>query len=215
MSPLCSVNRFTQREKIRDVDDNRDLFFFYYGRFKGCMRGKGRMPKGARLDSSGTIHHVMVRGIGRRNIVTDDEDRERFVFRLDELSLDTETAIYACGGQPCPYPSEKRTIRVAHFHEAAFQIVLKRRPHMLRIASLNVRTSVSPLRLSLPDPPISISECVSEALENVYATISRGRSGQGSLPCSTPLQNRAGTSPVSPHIRRLPPTHEAGSSNRR
>jgi len=47
------------------------------------------------------------------------------------------------------------------------------------------------------------------------ATIRRGQSGQGSLPCSTLLQSRAGTSPGSPHIRRLPPRPGVGSSNRR
>ena len=44
----------------------------------------------------------------------------------------------------------------------------------------------------------------SEALEDVYAAIRQGRSDQGSLPCSTPLQSRARTSSGSPHIRRLP-----------
>ena len=46
---------------------------------------------------------------------------------------------------------------------------------------------------------------LSEAIEDVYATIRRCRNGQGSLLCSTPLQSRAGTSPGSPHMRRLPP----------
>jgi hypothetical protein len=31
------------------------------------------MPGGARLDASGALHHVMVRGIGRTAIVIDDE----------------------------------------------------------------------------------------------------------------------------------------------
>ena len=53
------------------------------------------------------------------------------------------------------------------------------------------------------------------ALEDVYATIKRGRSGQGSLPCSTPLQSRAGTAPGSPHFHRLPRRPGVGSSNRR
>ena len=34
------------------------------------------MPRGARLDAPGTLHHVMLRGIERGNIVYDDEDRE-------------------------------------------------------------------------------------------------------------------------------------------
>ena len=36
------------------------------------------MPRGARLDAPGTLHHVMIRGIGRRTIVDDDKDREDF-----------------------------------------------------------------------------------------------------------------------------------------
>ena len=53
------------------------------------------MPRGARLDAPGTLHHVMIRGIGRRTIVDDEKDREDFVSRLCKLSDETETAIYA------------------------------------------------------------------------------------------------------------------------
>ena len=53
------------------------------------------MPRGARLDAPGTLHHVMIRGIGRRTIVDDDKDREDFVSRLGKLSVETGTAIYA------------------------------------------------------------------------------------------------------------------------
>ena len=40
------------------------------------------MPRQARLDAPGTLHHVMLRGIERRAIVTDDADRHEFVRRL-------------------------------------------------------------------------------------------------------------------------------------
>ena len=53
------------------------------------------MPRRARLDAPGTLHHVMVRGIERRRIVNDVEDRENFVTRLGELSAGTNTSIYA------------------------------------------------------------------------------------------------------------------------
>ena len=53
------------------------------------------MPRGARLDAPGTLHHVMIRGIERRTIVDDEKDREDFVSRLGKLSEETETAIYA------------------------------------------------------------------------------------------------------------------------
>ena len=51
------------------------------------------MPRRARLDAPGTLHHVMVRGIERRKIVNDVTDRKDFVKRLGELAVDT--AIYA------------------------------------------------------------------------------------------------------------------------
>src|SRR5574341_793418 len=53
------------------------------------------MPRQARLDAPGTLHHVMVRGIERRGIVSDAADREEFVARLGGAARDTDTAIYA------------------------------------------------------------------------------------------------------------------------
>lgn len=53
------------------------------------------MPRGARLDAPGTLHHVIVRGIEQRNIVEDDTDRERFVSRMGKLAIGTSTSIFA------------------------------------------------------------------------------------------------------------------------
>ena len=53
------------------------------------------MPRGARLDAPGTLHHVIVRGIEKRRIVDDVADRKNFVTRLAELSAETKTNIYA------------------------------------------------------------------------------------------------------------------------
>jgi len=53
------------------------------------------MPRGPRLDTPGTLHHVMVRGIEGDPIVTDNPDREDFVFQLGRLSTATGTAVYA------------------------------------------------------------------------------------------------------------------------
>jgi REP element-mobilizing transposase RayT len=53
------------------------------------------MPRGARLDAPGTLHHVIVRGIEKRRIVNDVADRKNFVKRLGELSAETKTNIYA------------------------------------------------------------------------------------------------------------------------
>ena len=53
------------------------------------------MPRGARLDAPGTLHHVIVRGIEKRKIVDDDDDRKNFVRRIGEVGLDTGTSIFA------------------------------------------------------------------------------------------------------------------------
>ena len=53
------------------------------------------MPRGARLDTPGTLHHVIVRGIEKRRIINDVADRKNFVTRLAELSVATNTNIYA------------------------------------------------------------------------------------------------------------------------
>jgi len=53
------------------------------------------MPRRARLDAPGTLHHVIVRGIEKRRIVDDDQDRKMFVKGLGELSQGIQTPVYA------------------------------------------------------------------------------------------------------------------------
>lgn len=53
------------------------------------------MPRQARLDAPGTLHHVIVRGIERRRIVDDELDRRKFVHRVGEMALATDTKVYA------------------------------------------------------------------------------------------------------------------------
>jgi len=53
------------------------------------------MPRQARLDAPGTLHHVIVRGIEKRKIAVDDNDRRDFVSRMGNLSSETGTTIYA------------------------------------------------------------------------------------------------------------------------
>jgi len=53
------------------------------------------MPRLARLDAPGTLHHVIVRGIEKRRIVDDRTDREALVSRMGEAATSTGTAIYA------------------------------------------------------------------------------------------------------------------------
>lgn len=53
------------------------------------------MPRQARLDSPGTLHHVIVRGIEKNEIVADKYDQEKFVSFIGDLAQETDTAIYA------------------------------------------------------------------------------------------------------------------------
>ena len=58
------------------------------------------MPRHARLDSPGTLHHVMVRGIEQRQIVDDEADRADFVRRLGALAAENGTLVRK-GGTLC------------------------------------------------------------------------------------------------------------------
>jgi putative transposase len=53
------------------------------------------LPRRARLDSPGTLHHVIIRGIEKGPIVDDDDDRKAFVDRMGELSQVLQTPVYA------------------------------------------------------------------------------------------------------------------------
>jgi len=58
------------------------------------------MPRQARLDAPGTLHHVIMRGIESGKVVGDREDRENFVSRMGKIASDTETVIYAWALMP-------------------------------------------------------------------------------------------------------------------
>ena len=53
------------------------------------------MPRKARIDAPGALHHIIVRGIEKRQIFEDDKDRDQFIHRLDDILTETETPIYA------------------------------------------------------------------------------------------------------------------------
>jgi REP element-mobilizing transposase RayT len=53
------------------------------------------MPRQPRLDIPNILHHVIVRGIERRDIFADDHDKERFVSRLSEVLTQSATRCFA------------------------------------------------------------------------------------------------------------------------
>jgi len=53
------------------------------------------MPRLARLDAPGALHHIIIRGIERRKIFKDDQDKEQFFDRMAMLVPETQTVCYA------------------------------------------------------------------------------------------------------------------------
>ena len=53
------------------------------------------MPRKARIDAPGALHHIIVRGIEGCKIFRDDNDRLKFIERLGDILTETETPCYA------------------------------------------------------------------------------------------------------------------------
>ncbi|WP_028313959.1 transposase [Desulfatibacillum aliphaticivorans] len=53
------------------------------------------MPRKSRIDAPGLLHHVMIRGIERKPIFADDQDRDALMDRLALVLPETQTACYA------------------------------------------------------------------------------------------------------------------------
>ena len=53
------------------------------------------MPRKARIDAPGALHHIIVRGIERRKIFKDDADYKSFIERLGDILSDSQSPCYA------------------------------------------------------------------------------------------------------------------------
>jgi putative transposase len=53
------------------------------------------MPRQARLDIPGALHHVMVRGINKSAIFQDDQDKAKFLERLGQTVTEGKCSVYA------------------------------------------------------------------------------------------------------------------------
>jgi REP element-mobilizing transposase RayT len=52
------------------------------------------MPRKARIDAPGALHHIICRGIERRKIFNDDVDRENLLERLSTILKESSTPCY-------------------------------------------------------------------------------------------------------------------------
>ena len=53
------------------------------------------MPRKSRIDAPGALHHIIARGIDRRDIFKDDKDRDSFLERLGDILAETQTSCFA------------------------------------------------------------------------------------------------------------------------
>ena len=53
------------------------------------------MPRHARLDAPGALHHAIIRGMEGIQLFHDDQDREGFLSRIEQLVKKTGTRILA------------------------------------------------------------------------------------------------------------------------
>jgi len=53
------------------------------------------MPRKARIDAPGALHHIICRGIERRKLFLSDDDRDDLVDRLSRIVNESETRCYA------------------------------------------------------------------------------------------------------------------------
>lgn len=58
------------------------------------------MPRSARLDAPAVLHHIIIRGIERRNIFRDNQDRENLLERLERLSAGNQDGLLCLGFLP-------------------------------------------------------------------------------------------------------------------
>jgi REP element-mobilizing transposase RayT len=51
------------------------------------------MPRKTRIDAPGALHHIICRGIERRNIFVDDKDRDHFLNRFGNIVSESKQAV--------------------------------------------------------------------------------------------------------------------------
>ena len=50
------------------------------------------MPRKSRIDAPGALHHIIVRGIDRKNMFKDNKDRDSFLERLGAIFAEAQTS---------------------------------------------------------------------------------------------------------------------------
>ena len=58
------------------------------------------MPRKSRIDAPGALHHIIARGIERKQIFRNHADRHGFLERLNDILSDTKTKCFAWSLMP-------------------------------------------------------------------------------------------------------------------
>jgi putative transposase len=99
------------------------------------------MPRGPRLDSPGTLHHVMARGIDKLKIFRAKKDYEDFLDRLESVVEDDELRVYAWALIPShfhilvrsgPNPLSSAMRKVMTGYAVSYNMRRKRHGHVFR-----------------------------------------------------------------------------------
>lgn len=53
------------------------------------------MPRAARIDFPGALHHIIVQGVKRQDIFVDSKDKNEFLVRFERSVTDTNTRCFA------------------------------------------------------------------------------------------------------------------------
>ena len=70
------------------------------------------MPRKARIDMPGALHHLIIRWIERKRIFRDDQDRNNFLERLGKILLESKSPCYAWGrGRSSDYSVIKQNMQ--------------------------------------------------------------------------------------------------------
>ena len=101
------------------------------------------MPRKARIDAPGALHHVIVRGIERRKIFRSDYDRKNFLNRISELIPAPHTDCFAWALLPNPFIIADRFGPGFRIHEPTSQ-------RIRRVVQQEIQTERTAFSKSLP-----------------------------------------------------------------
>jgi REP element-mobilizing transposase RayT len=116
------------------------------------------MPRKARIDNPGALHHIMARGIEGRPIFQNDYDRKDFLNRLALLLEETETKCFAWALIPNHFhlllktgiaPVAKVMLRLLTGYAVSYNLRHKRRGHLFQNRYKSILCQEDPYFLEL------------------------------------------------------------------